>query len=261
MSGTAVIEVEERARQALDHEVERTESSRAWWRRHLEGLDGVLELPADAPRPSPSSTVRRRLASSLDRRDGWLGRLDLVAARPSPEVDTAVLVAGVAALCSRLTGRLDLAVGTPVPGAAGRPGLGVLRFRLHPGRGFGEILAEAQRLVREAALRGPVPPDLAPSLPLGVHPERCHPLTQVVVATRSPGEAAPDPAALRLTAESPSFDLAWVLDRSGAPPCLVLDHDPEQFATAGPRFLTGLQALLAHGLTDPGTPLASLALA
>jgi hypothetical protein len=234
--------------------VDRKDTPEAWWRRRLAGLEASLKLPADRPRGGPPAGARpRRLELVAGGPSGCLAALDLVAAHPSREVDRAVLLAGVAALCAHLTGRDDLALGTSVPGADGRSGLAVLRFRFTPGTSFGELLNQARELAREATDRGPVPPGLA-AQGNGRH----HPFTQVVVAVRWPGEAAPNAAALRLTADAPPFDLAWTLDRAADPATLVLEHDAGRFATSGRTFLGTLQEMLVTGLGDPAVPLDAL---
>lgn len=239
----------------MDHELDRTDSSRAWWQSQLAGLDTALDLPADRPRSHQAVGEPRleRTAMPVGGRGGCLAPLDLVAARPSREVDTAVLLAGVAGLCCRLTGRSEVALGTGVPGADGRPGLAVLRFRVAAGASFGDLLTQARRRITEATLRGPVPRDLAP-----VRDARWHPFTQVVVAARAPGETAPDTAALRLLPEATPFDLAWILDRATDPATLLLEYDPSRYRISAPVLLRALQSLLAGGLGDPGAPLVTL---
>lgn len=238
----------------MDHEDERIDSSRAWWRRRLAGLDAVLDLPADRPRRAVRDPRLERLTVPAGGRDGCLGPLELVAARPSREVDTAVLLAGVAGLCGRLTGRPDVALGTALTGDDGRPGLGVLRFRLGVATSFGALFTQARQEMREAMRWGPVPRDLAAATD-----PRWHPLTQVVVAVRARGEVAPDTAALRIAPGAAPFDLAWILDRSTDPATLLLEHDPLRFRLAGPELLAALQSLLARGLGDPAAPLSRLA--
>lgn len=238
----------------MDHEADRTESPRAWWRRRLARLDAVLDLPADRPRTPGVEPRTERLSVRAGGRGGCLETLDMVAPRPSRDVDRAVLLAGVAALCGQLTGRAEVALGTAVPGLDGGSGLAVLRFRVAAGMPFGELLGQAREQVTEAVRWGPVPRDLA-----GAYPRGWHPLAQVVVAVRGPGEPAPDLVALRLAPEAPAFDLAWVLDRAASPAILVLEHDASRFERSAPVFLGRLQSLLTGGLADPGTPLASLA--
>lgn len=241
----------------VDQELDRTDSSRAWWQSQLAGLDMVLDLPADGPRGPARGPRLERAAAPVGGRDGCLARLDLVAARPSREVDTAVLLTGVAALCVRLTGRSDLALGTTVPGPGGRPGLAVVRLQVRTGATFGDLLGQARDRLAEAARRGPVPPELAAAAPS--RDGHWHPFTQVVVTVRARGEAAPDPAALRLLPDAAPFDLAWILDRTADPASLLLEYEPARYRTSAPVLLRDLQSLLARGLDDPGAPLVALA--
>lgn len=238
----------------MDPAVDRRGSDEAWWRRRLAGLEAGLDLPADRPRGLPGGAARPgRLLLPAGGPSGCLAALDLVAARPSPEVDRAVLLAGVAALCAHRTGRDDVALGISATGAEGRLGLAVVRLRLAPGISFGELFTQARAMAREATDHGPVPSALA-----ALGDGRCHPFTQVVVAVRRPGEPAPDAAALRLHPDAPHFDLAWILDRASRPATLVLEHDHGRFAASGRAYLDSLRELLVTGLGDPAVPLDAL---
>ncbi|HLE85011.1 MAG TPA: amino acid adenylation domain-containing protein, partial [Thermoanaerobaculia bacterium] len=228
-------------------------SAAAWWRARLAGLPAALELPGDRPRPRVASGRRGRLALPLAT-SGWLGRLDVVAGRPAREAASALLLAGVAAFCARLTGRRELALGAPAPGTGGGDGLMVLGLRLAPDATFSEVLDRVQRLLRETADRGPVPPEL---LSEG-EPSR-HPLVQVAAAVRMPGEPLA-PAPLRCAAGVPPLDLVWVLDRTVQPPALVLDYSADLWERAPRALVEGVDALLEAAVADPGLRLGALPL-
>ncbi|MFG2527463.1 amino acid adenylation domain-containing protein [Streptomyces sp. NPDC048516] len=81
------------------------------WRRYLEGVPTVLELPADRPRPAVQRHRGRRL--TFDIPESVARRLELLAGAEGTTLYT-VLLAGFGALLHRLTGQQDFLVGSPV---------------------------------------------------------------------------------------------------------------------------------------------------
>ncbi len=82
-----------------------------YWKRQLDGLPPLLELPADRPRPPVYSAAGSNFSHQLN--------ADLVRelkqiAQQSGTTLFAALLAGMAAFLSRYTGRDDIAVGCPV---------------------------------------------------------------------------------------------------------------------------------------------------
>ncbi|MFC6080476.1 amino acid adenylation domain-containing protein [Sphaerisporangium aureirubrum] len=135
-----------------------------YWRHRLAGLEPV-ELPADRPRPArPSGRgAQLDLVIPAGRRDRLLdlGRRHGTTAFITTLTAFQVLVAGV-------TGRRDVAVGTPVAGR-GRPELEpvagffvnsvVLRGDVDPARGFADLLTAAREHAAEAYSSSDVPFD------------------------------------------------------------------------------------------------------
>ena len=199
----------------------------------------VLELPADRPRSRALGARRGRHA--LPAPEAGSGS--------TPPADAAVLLAAVAVLAARTTGRRDPVVGTP-----DRSGTGLLavRFRIAGDPAFGELVEQSREALRRAVEEGSLPP--SPADP-AFHPE-----VQVLAAVRAPGERAIDLAALRLAPDAPPFDVAFVLDLATSPATLAADFDAERFASAGPVHLEALHAILAAGLADPVRTVGSLPL-
>lgn len=82
-----------------------------YWKRQLAGLPPLLELPADRPRPPLSSAAGATLRRGLDA--GLAAGLKRVA-RDTRTTPYLALLAGVAVLVARYTGREDIAIGCPV---------------------------------------------------------------------------------------------------------------------------------------------------
>ncbi|HEY0557957.1 MAG TPA: amino acid adenylation domain-containing protein, partial [Thermoanaerobaculia bacterium] len=89
------------------------EAELAWWRRELVGAPTLLDLPADRPRPTVQRFHGRNLvqplAPELQRRIGDAGKREGVTLFMT-------LLAAFQALLARLTGGVDLVIGTPVAG-------------------------------------------------------------------------------------------------------------------------------------------------
>jgi len=85
----------------------------AFWRQRLGDEPPVLELPSDRPRPAVQST--RGDVVPLRLPDALAGAL-LLLSRRAAATPFMALLAGFAALLGRLTGRSDLAIGTPISG-------------------------------------------------------------------------------------------------------------------------------------------------
>ncbi|HTG31557.1 MAG TPA: amino acid adenylation domain-containing protein [Thermoanaerobaculia bacterium] len=92
--------------EALEREI-------SFWRRQLEGLPPLLELPTDRPRPAVRSF---RGSSRPVRLPAGLSRQVEALSRREGATLFMVLLAGFQALLSRYSGQRDLAVGSPVAG-------------------------------------------------------------------------------------------------------------------------------------------------
>ena len=82
-----------------------------WWRRHLEGAPGLLDLPLDRPRPAISS-LRGSSVPMILPSDLWRDLRALARARRATPF--MVLLTVFQTLLARWTGQHDVVVGTPV---------------------------------------------------------------------------------------------------------------------------------------------------
>ncbi|MFP5285119.1 MAG: condensation domain-containing protein, partial [Thermoanaerobaculia bacterium] len=134
----------------------------AWWRERLAGL-APLELPADLPRPPLQSFRGGLVLAALP--PGLPDRLRELAGKRQATLFL-LLLAGWQVLLHRLTGREDLAVGTPVanrgwPEVEGLVGLFantlVLRAGLSGEPGFAEVLERTRETALAAFSRQDLP--------------------------------------------------------------------------------------------------------
>ncbi|MFI0716636.1 amino acid adenylation domain-containing protein [Streptomyces inhibens] len=135
----------------------------SYWRRTLEGVPPVLELPTDRPRPPERRHEGGRVEFGLDAET--TAALRALARRHGATLFVAVLT-GWAILLSRLSGRTDIVVGSPVanrrgPAAAGLIGFLVnslaLRVDLSGSLTAAGALARARAVVREALTHQDLP--------------------------------------------------------------------------------------------------------
>ncbi|MYV66364.1 non-ribosomal peptide synthetase, partial [Streptomyces sp. SID2131] len=239
------------------------------WEERLAGLE-PLELPADRPRPTRRSGAGHTLEFTLDQE--LTDRLRRLAEARGVTLFMTLLAAFQAVL-ARVSGRTDIAVGTPVAGRDRvelEPLIGffvntlVLRTDLSGDIGFRELLGRVRRVSLDAYDRQEVPFD---RLVEHLNPERSgdmNPLVQVMFAA-----ASEETAALRLPGVSVErvpcdfgaslFDLS-VFVSEGVDRCtgsLVADTDLFDPATA--ELLLGhYLELLASAVEDPDRPLAEL---
>jgi natural product biosynthesis luciferase-like monooxygenase protein/amino acid adenylation domain-containing protein len=96
-----------------------------FWRRHLEGAPPLLELPADRPRP-PVQTLAG--AHRYFRLDADLSRALRAYAESRGASLYMVLATAFRALVGRLTGRLDLVLGSPIANRHNRELEGLIGF-------------------------------------------------------------------------------------------------------------------------------------
>ncbi len=221
-----------------------------YWRRQLAGAPGVIELPADRPRPAVQTF---RGASRFLRLTAGESAALRQAARREETTLYMLLLAGFAALLGRLTGQQDLLVGTPVadrtrPELEGLIGFFVntlaLRADLAGDPPFRRLLAA----VRETALGAFAHQDLPfETLVEELRPERDlsrNPLVQVLLSFQgASGAAAGGGAGLRVerlpTPEraTAKFDLLLSileLAEGGATRAASADRGGERPAPAGP---------------------------
>ncbi|HEX4498729.1 MAG TPA: amino acid adenylation domain-containing protein [Thermoanaerobaculia bacterium] len=251
----------------------RLEAQLAWWRHRLAGLP-TLDLPLDHPRPA---TPRFRGSWRTATTPGLTGRLEALGRRlgATPYL---VLLAGFAALLSRLSGQEDVAVGSPVANRS-RPEIEgvigffantlVMRTDLGGDPPFSELLAR----VREGALGAWAHQDLPFELLVEeLAPERhlsLHPLFQVVFSLQDlpPGFDLPGLEArlFEFEADVAHFDLTLVATRLGASLgddlALTLSYKRDLFEPPTVfRLLEQLGALLDAAVTAPETAVSDLPL-
>ncbi|WP_226438490.1 non-ribosomal peptide synthetase, partial [Rhodococcus yananensis] len=160
----------------------------SYWKRELDALIDVLELPTDRPRPDVQSnrgaTYGTRLDSDLHRRIGEL-------ARAHSATPFMVVHAALVELLGRLSGTRDITVGTPIAGR-GEKALDdligmfvntlVLRTRRVPGETVDRLLARIRETDLGAFAHADVPFERLVEVLDPVRSQAHHPLFQVVLA-------------------------------------------------------------------------------
>ncbi|HKH47032.1 MAG TPA: amino acid adenylation domain-containing protein [Thermoanaerobaculia bacterium] len=243
----------------------------AWWREHLEGTSGVLELPTDHPRPAVLSLRgaehRFALDRELSRRIAELGRREGV----TPFM---ILGAALAALLSRLSGQLDLNLGAPIANrnrieTEGLIGFFVNTLVLRAQVGSAEVFLDLLAQMRDAGLGAYAHQDLPfEKLVDELQPERDlsrSPLAQVALAVNNAPASRTDLEGLRLVPENPpsevaKFDLAFIFAEmeegcfSGS-----LQYATELYeATTAARLTRQLTTFLDALSAEPEQPLSDL---
>ncbi|MEU0677204.1 amino acid adenylation domain-containing protein [Streptomyces sp. NPDC006172] len=239
------------------------------WEERLAGLE-PLELPTDRPRPTRRSGAGHSVAFTLG--PELTDRLRRLAEAHGVTLFM-TLLASFQAVLARVSGRTDIAVGTPVAGRDRvelEPLIGffvntlVLRTDLSGDIGFRELLGRVRRVSLDAYDQQEVPFD---RLVEHLSPERSgdmNPLVQVMFAAASDETAAlrlPGVGVETMTCDfgASLFDLS-VFVSEGADRCtgsLVADTDLFDPATA--ELLLGhYLELLSAAVDDPDRPLAEL---
>ncbi len=236
-----------------------------FWRSELAGLPGLLELPADRPRPALAShrgaSVETVVPQSVWRQVGLL-------ARSADVSEFMVAHAALAALLARLGGTGDIAIGTPVAGR-GEQALDdlvgmfvntlVLRTAIDPAASFTALLQEARRVDLNAFDNAEVPFERLVDV---LEPNRStahSPLFQVMLAFQnlaaSPVEVVlPDLTVTGLEADAAvaKFDLDLVLADTDDGGCAVsLTYatdlfDAETAARIADGYVRMLDMVTAH---------------
>ena len=241
-----------------------------WWRGRLRGLPGLLELPADRPRPAAASRrgallpvrIPRELADALRE----LSRCEGVTLFMT-------LLAGFDALLHRYTGETDFAVGTPVAGRTRpetEPLIGlfvntlVLRADVSGAPGFRALLARVREAVLGAFTHQDVPferlvEELAPVRSLSHTP-----LFQVMFALQNAGEARPRLEGIRaeriaVASSGARTDLVWSLAETEEGIEGVVEYATDLFDPATVEAMAEhFRLLLAAACADPAIPVAAL---
>ncbi|WP_046727043.1 non-ribosomal peptide synthetase [Streptomyces humi] len=235
----------------------------SYWKEQLHGAPGLLELPADRPRPAERAHLGR--TEPFDLPAGTAARVRALA-ETEGVTPFIVQLAAFALLVNRHTGADDMVIGTPVT-TRDRPELEnlvgyfvnllPLRIRLGARTTFRELLADVSDTAFEAygyldVLFDTIVDQLAPDRS-AAHP----PLVQVVFGShtedRTPLTFGPASADRRVHSNGTSkFDLTWSVYDDGELRGEV-EFSSGLFDTATVRRMTDdWRALLTAALDDPG---------
>ncbi len=248
------------------------ESQLAYWREALAGLPPALDLPLDRPRPAVRGSRGSSLPVSLT---GGLAEGVRTLARREGATPFMVLLAGLQALLSRLSGQEDLAVGSPVANRnriETEPLIGffvnllVLRGELSGDPDFRGLLSRARTAALGAYAYQDVPfekvvEELVPQR----DPSRT-PLFQVSLALQNAAEVPPGLPGLRSEllethAGGSRFDLTLLLrdTADGFPGSVEYAADLFDAATVE-RLLRHFETLLFTALAHPDRHVSELPL-
>ncbi|MEU2126424.1 amino acid adenylation domain-containing protein [Nocardia niwae] len=168
----------------------------AFWRGELAGLPDLLELPTDRPRPAVASLAGARVDIEIDAAT-HAGLVDL--ARAHGATLFMVVHTAFAVLLARLSGTVDIAIGTPVAGRGERElddligmfvNTVVFRTRLEPDESFVGLLARQREVDLAAFAHADVPFERLVEV---LNPPRStarHPLFQVGLSFQNVARAA-----------------------------------------------------------------------
>ena len=242
-----------------------------YWRQRLSGVQPLLELPADRPRPAAAS--HRTAACTVALAPDLVRRLDLLS-RAEGCTLYMVLLAGFKALLAAYAGIEDVVVGS---GIANRTrvetersigcfaNLLALRTDLSGDPTLRQLLAR----VRDTALAAHAHQDLPfQTLLAALQLERdpsYPPLSQVLFELHNTPPASLSLAGLEVSAVAPDrgagdFDLALFVEETAGRLVASLHYNVDLFleATAG-RLLGSYERLLAQAARDPDLALSRLA--
>jgi nonribosomal peptide synthetase DhbF len=248
-----------------------------YWRETLTGLPEELNLPARRPRgtepPRHGAEVRWQLAGP-----GLHQALDTLAREHHATVFM-VLLAGLAALLSRLGAGTDIPIGAPVAGRTDEAldhlvgffvNTLVLRTDLTGDPTFADLLDQARDVVLAAQARQDVPFErLVEALNPVRHPAR-HPLIQVLLADQDIAAATWHLPGLTVHGQpvppgSAKFDLTLAFaqehdpDGAAAGITAALHYPPELFDQVSIEALAPrLTQLLSHATATPRQPISAL---
>jgi len=251
--------------EALDRELQ-------YWRERLSGFEERLDLPTDRPRPLVSSYRGEMAANRLE--EGPSAALRRLGEDQEASLFM-VLLAGLQAYLSRLTGQEDLAVGSPVanrsqPEVEGLIGLFVntlvLRGDLSGDPTFLELLTQAKESTLGALGHQELPFEQVVE---AVQPERDlgrEPLFQVMLILEEASKGAPVLPGLQVTVlgadtGTAKFEQTWLAGDEEEGISLSLNYRPELLdPTTARRMVSQLRRLLRAVAEEPERNLSSLSL-
>ncbi|WP_405924541.1 amino acid adenylation domain-containing protein [Streptomyces sp. NBC_00035] len=241
-----------------------------WWRRHLDGVPRVLELPTDRPRPAVGTHrgARRRLTVDAPTAAG-LRELS----RSHGGTLFMTLLSAYSVVLSRHTGQDSLLVGTPVanrPRAEFEDLLGCflntlpLRVDLHGDPSFPELLGRVRDTSLEAFAHQRVPygrlvNELVPERDLSRSP-----LVQVLFALQNVELGTlevqgVDSEFVDISEANSQFDLNLRMIDTGQELIGWLDYDVELFDAATiERFVEHFTRVLTAVVAEPAAPVSTV---
>jgi amino acid adenylation domain-containing protein len=248
-------------RQWLREEVLRAQVG--FWRSHLERAPALLELPTDRPRPAVQGYAGGNVPVDLP--PELSARVRILSQRHGVTLFM-TLLAGWSVLLSRLSGQVDVVIGTPVANRERNEtesliGFFVntlaLRVRLDDDPSVTELLAQIKTNTLEAYAHQDIP---FAQLVDALQPPRTlshSPIFQVMlVLNNAPGERALSPPGLQLSAFEPSqssamFDLTLSLRDAGDRIGGKLEYASDLFDRASIERMAGqLLTLLESMVAD-----------
>ena len=250
-----------------------------YWREQLAGLPEELVLPAGRPRPAEASrrggVVRWELAGA-----GLHGALAALARECQATVFMVVL-AGLAAVLSRLGAGTDIPVGAPVAGRTDEAlddlvgffvNTLVLRADVSGDPGFAGLVGRVRETVLAAQARQDVPFERLVEVLNPARSAARHPLFQVMIADEDVGAAGWQLPGLRVRPEpvpagAAKFDLTLAFrqdrDAGGAPAGIsaAFEYAADLFDQPAIEALAArLTRLLRQAADAPARPLSTLAI-
>ena len=194
------------------------EEQRRYWKSQLEGIDGMLQFPADRPRPAVSSFAGGTLSFQVP--PATARELAALGGRHGATLFM-TLLAAFNVLLFRYTGRTDLPVGFPIANRNRSELEGligffantlVLRARVSGSLTFSELLADVRQMALDAYANQDFPFE---NLVQELQPERdpsYQPLFQIAFAHLGPPIAPPvlpgvEAAVVELDTQTAKFDL------------------------------------------------------
>ncbi len=243
-----------------------------FWKRVLAGLDPVLELPADRPRPARRTPRGGFLPLALPA-PVTCGLKELTGRTGATLFAT--LISGFFALLHRLTHKTELCAGTPLAGRGRMETEGLIGFFVDTlvvrgdvsgDEAFRPLLERVHELVLDAQANQGLPFE---RLVAELVPERSlshAPIFQVLFALQNtPVQALELPGltvrGVELPVQTTKFDLTLVLWEEGGRITGGLEYSRDLFdGTTAQRYADHLAALLAGIAADPERPVSDLPL-
>ena len=161
-----------------------------FWRRQLASAPGVLQLPADRPRPGIQSKTLGHVNLSLS--DALAGELRELSHRQDVPLFSTLLCAW-AVLLGRLSGQSDIIIGIPADRNSGEaPNILPLRVRLENADTIGQLLRSVAASVSEVQENQSVPFEQIAQALEPIRSLSHHPLCQVYCVLSSESDALGD---------------------------------------------------------------------